>query len=235
MALNLYIGFAQPDEWGGWAGTYARHIERFEKASGGTPCLVLPYYHATAENIRQIAPSAVLMSGFARSFQQYAVSEFYPVVDWLMGTELPILALCGSHQLLGFAFNRNLRMVERLVDEPMRHLRPGEPITNPDYHPDFYMERGFYHLNVTAEGRKDPLLKGMAQSPIFCESHYCEIKHLPSDFVLLGSTPECRIQVMRHKTRTLYGTQFHPEDYNDRFQDGKRLLENFFELIRRER
>lgn len=230
MAINLYIGFAQPDEWADWAGTYARHVARFEKASHGTPCLVIPYYHATSANIAQINPQAVVMSGFARSFQQYKVSEFLPVVDWVMETEKPILALCGSHQLLGFAFNQNLRQVNLLSDEPMRHLRPREPVTNPDYHPDFYMERGFYTLELTSEGKADPLLQGLGNAPQFYESHYCEIKQLPSDFELLGSTPECRIQFMRHKSRILYGTQFHPEDYNDRFNAGKILLQNFFAL-----
>lgn len=234
MAINLYIGFAQPDEWVDWAGTYAWHVTRFEAASKGVPCLVIPYYHVNSALMAQLNPQTVLMSGFARSFQQYKVSEFYPVVDWLMETEKPILALCGSHQLLGFAFEKNLRHVSQLSDQPMRHLRPGEPVTNPDYHPDFYMERGFYPVELTQEGRIDPLLQGLGNAPHFCESHYCEIKQLPKGFELLGSTPECKIQVMRHKKRVLYGTQFHPEDYNERFNAGKQLLENFFALSSKE-
>ena len=168
--INLYIGFAQPDEWADWAGTYARHVARFEAASNGVPCLVIPYYHVTSEIVAQINPQAVLMSGFARSFQQYKVNEFLPVVDWVMETKKPILALCGSHQLLGFAFNQNLRHTKMLSDEPMRHLRPGEPVTNPDYHPDFYMERGFYSVELTETGKSDPLLHGLGSTPLFYES-----------------------------------------------------------------
>jgi anthranilate/para-aminobenzoate synthase component II len=174
-----------------------------------------------------------VMSGFARSFQDYAVESFFGVADWVQTTRTPTLALCGSHQLLGFLFNQDVRRIERLQDEPMRPLHPGEPITNPDYHPDYFMERGFYSLEFTDAARADPLFAGFDSPPIVCESHYCEIKTLPSAFQLLASTRECRIQAMRHHSHALYGLQFHPEDYiieSKRFSDGKRILENFFKL-----
>jgi GMP synthase-like glutamine amidotransferase len=231
MQLHVYIGFAQPDEWEGWAGTYARHARRFEAAGGGTPCLVLPFTHVTPELMAHLAPQAVVMSGFARSFEQYDPRRFYGVTDWVQETDTPTLALCGSHQLLGFLFNRDIRREGPLCDEPMRRLRPGEPVTNPDYHPDYFMERGFYALELSAVGRADPLFAGLGLTPYLYESHYCEIKSLPPDFELLASTLECRIQAIRHRNRPLYGVQFHPEDYNDRFADGRLLLENFFQRV----
>jgi GMP synthase (glutamine-hydrolysing) len=230
MPFNVYIGFAQPDEWSGWAGTYARHIAKFEAAAGGTPCLALPFWHATPAMMAELNPQAVVMSGFARSFEQYDVESFYPVADWIEATHTPILALCGSHQLLGFLYNGELRTAAQLCDQPMRKLKPGEPVTNPDYHPDFYMERGFYPLEVTDAGRNDPIFAGLPETPYICESHYCEIKTLPPGFELLASTVECRIQAIRHQDRPLYGFQYHPEDSNDRFGDGITMLRNFFSL-----
>jgi GMP synthase (glutamine-hydrolysing) len=234
--FNLYVGFAQPDEWQNWAGTYARHAQRFEQASGGVPCLVLPFYHATPERIHQLAPRAVVLSGFARSFEQYNVPDFYGITDWIRATNTPILALCGSHQLLGFLYNQDLRQTAQLCDQPMRRLKPGEPITNPDYHPDFFMERGFYPLELTEQGAADPLFAGLGANPLVYESHYCEIKTLPPDFDLLASTPECRIQAMRHRRRLLYGLQFHPEDYllqPEPLAAGKHILAHFFQSAAR--
>lgn len=230
MRLIVYIGFAQPDEWGNWVGTYARHAQRFEKASKGALCLVVPYDRVDEELMQRLAPDAVVMSGFARSFQDYEVKSFLGVTDWVKTTKTPTLALCGSHQLLGFCFHQDLRKTERLFDAPMRSLKPGEPITNPDYHPEFYMERGFYTLQMTEAGKADPIFGNMGGSPIVYESHYCEIKLLPPGFELLASTPECKIQAMRHRTLPIYSTQFHPEDYNERFSDGRKLLENFFQF-----
>ena len=230
MRLNLYIGFAQSDEWAGWAGTYARHAQRFEAASGGTLCLVVPFTHITSALMARLAPQAVVLSGFARSFEQYQVSDFYEVADWILSSRIPTLALCGSHQFLGFLTERDLRHTERLCDAPMRPLRHEEPVTNPDYHPDYFMERGYYPLTLTEAGKADSLFAGLGASPYLYESHYCEVKRLPMEFTLLASTPECSIQAMRHRDRPLYGVQFHPEDYSERFADGRRVLENFFRL-----
>lgn len=223
--MILYIGFAQPDEWTHWASTYARHAQRFEEAAGGEPCLVFPFYHATPERIARIAPRAVLFSGFARSWEQYDVRTFDGVAAYIdQAVDVPMLGLCGSHQLFGFHFNGTLRTADKLHDQPMRRRRPGEPVVNPDYHPDFIMERGFYELTLH---QPDPLFDGCGDPPIVCESHYCEVKTLPPDFTLLASTPDCRIQAMRHRSRPLVGLQFHPEDYTDRFPDGRTILRNF--------
>ena len=223
--MFIYVGFAQPDEWVNWAQTYARHAKRFEEASGDF-CLIVPFQHATPALIHQLNPRAIVLSGFARSFQDYAVETFYPIADVIdHAAHIPTIALCGSHQLMGFLYNGALRKARRLYDEPMRRLRPGEPITNHDYHPEFFMERGFYPLKVQGEDR---LFEGCGRPPLVYESHYFEVKTLPPGFRLLASTDECRIQAMRHMNRLLIGLEFHPEDYTDRFADGKRILRNFF-------
>jgi len=223
--MIVYIGFAQKDERTEWAATYARHALRFEQASGSR-CLVVPFDLVDAELMTRLRPAAVLMSGFARSFEEYPVGAFTAVADWLMcGPPAPTLAICGSHQLLGFVFGGKLKADEPLRDQPMRRRRSGEPIVNPDYHPEHFMERGFYELQLVSE---DPLFRDTNRPPVMMESHYCEVKELPPGFRLLASTPECRIQAMRHESRPLIGVQFHPEDYGERFPDGRRFLEAFF-------
>lgn len=227
--LIVYIGFAQPDEWIGHAGKYAGHAARFEDAAGGAPCLGVPFFHVTPALMARLRPSHVILSGFARSWHEYEPASLFPVADYIeSAVDTPILALCGAHQLLGFQFNGALRTADRLRDEPMRLLRPGEPVTNPDYHPDHYMERGFYALELHGE---DPLFEGCGRPPTVYESHYCEVKKLPPGFRLLASTPECRIQAMRHESRPLIGFQFHPEDYTDRFPDGRAILRNFLREV----
>ncbi len=230
--LLVYVGFAQRDEWEGTAAKYARHARVFEQATDA-PCVVLSYEHATPTLIERLAPEAVVLSGYGRSFHEYAVEELRGVCQWLRETRIPTLALCGSHQLLGFLFNGELDRSDRLCDQPMRRLHPDEPVTNPDYHPEYFMERGFYAVELLPAGLADPLFAGLGPAPRFYESHYCEIKTLPPGFVLLASTPECRIQAMRHRDRLLYGLQFHPDEHSERFPDGRRLLESFFRLASR--
>ena len=37
---------------------------------------------------------------------------------------------------------------------------------------------------------------------------------------------------MRHKTRPMYGTQFHPESYAGPWLHGKKLLSNFAAIVK---
>lgn len=223
--MIVYVGFAQRDEYPQWASTYAVHVQRFE-AAAGCDCLVVPYDLATADVMDRLAPRAVVLSGFARQFHEYSPALLKPVVDWVLArNDIPVLAICGSHQLLGFAYQGLVDGKTVLRDRPMRRRRPGEPITNADYHPDFHMERGFYELEVLC---MDPLFAGCSANPVMFESHYCEIKELPEGFVNLASTAECRIQAMRRLDRPMVSVQFHPEDYSERFPDGRTFLSAFF-------
>lgn len=228
--MIVYITFAQRDEQPNWAQAYARHAQRFEECGGGWPCLLLPYYHASRELLVRLNPYAVVFSGFARSWCAYPARDLLEVGRILTDLpRLPMLALCGSHQLVGFVFNGELTEDADLQDQPMRRLRPGEPVNNPDYHPEYLMERGFYPLQVQ---EPDPLFADCGNPPMVYESHYCEVKKVPPDFRLLASTAECRIQAMRHRDRLLYSLQFHPEDYTDAFPDGKSILSQFFSMAR---
>lgn len=228
MKLILYVGFAQPDEWEGWAGTYARHARRFEVASGALT-IVAPYNRIDTSAIARLAPDAVVMSGFARSFEAYTADELEGAAEWLAAPQLPTLTLCGSHQLLGKVMLHGPLWRTKLQDEPMRTLLDGEPICNPDYHPEYLMERGVYRMQLTEAGRVDPLFEGIAE-PAFVESHYCELKAVPPGFDLLASTGDCHIQAIRRTGSVVYGLQFHPEDASPRFPAGSLLLGNFFRM-----
>ncbi len=230
MRLNVYIGIAQADEWPQAASMFAHHSQRFEAASGGVPCLVVPYQHASPMLLDQLAPERVLISGIAQPFARYHVQTFLGLNAWLQTTTTPTLAICGGHQLLAFCFSRDLYATEHLPDEPMRPLRPDEPINTEASQTQYYTEHGFYPIHLTTAARTDPLFRAIDSPSYFFEAHSCEVKTLPFDFQVLASTDACRVQAMRHRTRPLYGVQFHPEDYTEDLPAGMRLLENFFRL-----
>jgi len=201
---------------------------RIEETSG-EPCLVLHYLDFGPDVVRDLPITAVLYSGFGRPYAGYDVKTFLPVAEVIKEVDVPQMGFCAGHQLIGFAYNRDLRRVKRLYDEPMRRLRRGEPDWYPEYHPGYYKERGFHPVEVV---RKDPLFAGLGRKPILPQAHFAEVKRIPPGFVLLAGTKECRVQAMRHRSRPLYGTQFHPEKYSKQYPDGKRVLQNFFRLAR---
>ncbi len=57
-----------------------------------------------------------------------------------------------------------------------------------------------------------------------CEHHRWLVKDLPEDFDVLA-TSRHGIEMFRHKTRPIYGLQFHPEQF-EKAEDGERILLN---------
>jgi GMP synthase (glutamine-hydrolysing) len=58
---------------------------------------------------------------------------------------------------------------------------------------------------------EDDLFKGLPDTLVAWESHNDEVTELPPDFIALAHSDNCQVQAMRHKTKPLFGLQFHPE------------------------
>jgi GMP synthase-like glutamine amidotransferase len=203
---------------------------RFEELSG-EPCLVLHMSQATPRTVRGLRPRALLLSGCGTWFRDFDVREFYVFEDMVHEcADVPTLAFCGSHQLLGFMFNSGFRNLDRVIDEPMRPLHDGEPqigSASPDTK-GWFKEEGFYPVRKVGN---DPLFEGLPDPFIVRESHTCEIKRLPPGFDLIATNDNCPIQAIRHRERLLYGTQFHPEAWQEEYPQGRQVLLNFLKLV----
>jgi GMP synthase-like glutamine amidotransferase len=215
-------------------GPAGRNKARLEKASGER-CLIVPYREFDLKVVRDLKPRAVVMSGFGGHFQSRPVKWFLGMDEVLHTADLPMLCICGSHQVLGFSFNKNLRRVKQLRDEPVRKIKANEDFPrraqgDPKYDlSEFYVAEGFFPITRI---KPDPLFRGLPKRMIMRCSHYCEVKKLPSSFELLATSAHSRIEAMRHRSRPLYGTQFHPEAFEAPFFHGRRLLENFANIVR---
>ncbi len=230
--MYLYVRVQDPESYYR-DGPEGRIKARLEQASGER-CLIVPYREFNLAVVEELQPRAIAMSGFGGHFQSFEVEWFLGMDEVLHQADLPILCFCGSHQMLGFSYNLNLREVERLHDEPMRELGPAEDLPrraqgNAEYDLSrFYLAEGFFPISKVTD---DPLFEGLPDLMTMRCSHYCEVKQLPPGFKLLASSGHCRIEAMRHRDRPLYGTQFHPEAYETPFFDGRTLLQNFARIV----
>ena len=223
--MILIVSMDQPQNYDTAGGDWTNK-RRFEKLTGH-PCVVMNYPEASVDFVEKYPVKAIFITGFGYGWENVPVKKLYNVSDLVHTTDIPTLGACGGHQLLGFLFNRDIRKIKRLRGQPMRRLEPGEPDTDPSYHPGYYKEAGMHEVRIV---QRDPIFAGLRERIRVPQAHYCEIKRLPRNFVLLASSPNCRIQAMRHTTRPIYGTQFHPEEWTDAYPDGKKLLTNFFRL-----
>lgn len=137
----------------------------------------------------------------------------------LRETKIPTIAFCGGFHQVYLAFGGKC--------SDMRKLSPGEADPNPSYFPGSLKEWGFCKIKRL---KQDPLFEGLGEEFDMLEQHISECQSLPDDFDLLASTAICRVQAIKHKSKPLYATQFHPEAYEEGHMDGKRLLQNFFQI-----
>lgn len=112
------------------------------------------------------------------------LNEEVALLKKCIAADTPTLAICLGGQLLARAAGA-------------RNYKGGMP------------EIGWYQLDLTEEGKKDPLFAGQPPVPRFFFSHH-DTFDLPADAVLLGSTRLYPNQAFRIGKR-VYGVGFHPE------------------------
>ena len=109
------------------------------------------------------------------------------VIDWLRrAAELqrPVLGICLGSQLLAAALGAEVRA---------HHTK----------------EIGWYDVELTAEGRDDPLLANCSRQPTVFQWHG-DTFDLPAGAVQLAKSATCDQQSFRFG-HSVYGVQFHPE------------------------
>jgi GMP synthase (glutamine-hydrolysing) len=162
---------------------------------------------------------ALLLSGFGTDWGEFDFTGHNGLLETVRSLEIPTLGICGGHQFLGWAFGAPWG--------PLGPLDPGEADAHPDIAPGMRKEMGKLRVQLVAE---DPLFAGLSEQPVVDLGHYWQLLEVPTGWRLLASSPICRVQAMRHPERPLYGTQFHPHFFDEQHQDGKQILDNFFQI-----
>jgi GMP synthase-like glutamine amidotransferase len=187
---------------------------RAEELSG-LPCLVIHYTQLAKANLDSSQVKAIMINNPVRLIPEYTE----PLYAFIRATDIPTIGFCGGHHQVYLAFGG--------MCDNMRRLKPGESDPNPSYYPGWFKEWGFTKVRIV---KRDPLFDGLRDQIVVMEQHVSEASKLPSEFDLLASTDECRVQAIKHKIKILYGTQFHPEAYDDDHLDGKKIWKNFFRI-----
>ena len=115
----------------------------------------------------------------------------------LLDLNVPILGICYGMQI-----------VSQLLGA---QVRPGES-----------RELGRTALRVL---EPDALLKNVPRETTVWMSHGDQVRDLSGDFIPLAATANCPVAAVRHKSRPIYGVQFHPEVTHT--PHGKEIFVNF--------
>ena len=125
------------------------------------------------------------------------VEHHLPWFKWIKNIHKPLLGICAGHHIVGTVFGAKL-------------FRSVEP------------ESGDFEVIIQ---KADPIFREIPISFVVKQMHNDSIT-LPPDFELLATAETCKNQLMKHKQKPVYTSQFHPEFYN------RQLIQNFLDLCK---
>lgn len=150
-------------------------------------------------------PDLVILTGSSALLSKPRTREqFEAEMDLVRRANFPILGICYGHQIIGSAFG-----------VPMRDL--GQ------------MYRRYESVSVV---RKHPLFEGLPSELVVSESHRQELTNVPSGFQHLAQSTTSKVEAIVHRSRPIYGVQFHPERSNDDHPHGRIIIQNLLKQTR---
>ena len=196
-----------------------------------------------AKAARTFKPDAIVLSGTLRDFDFYKPEILERFGRFVRTTKIPVLAICGGHQIVGMCFGAHVTTLDKLEQHEQRENRPLEyqyrfiRITDPE-DPIFM-------------GLKDPDSDALPAYPNQArilrvwQNHGLQLDQVPPGFKLLATSYLCRNQMMAKRSdgQLIYTVQFHLEksfedwnksrtrwEHQNESRDGRILFENFLQL-----
>lgn len=196
-----------------------------------------------ADAAEKFSPDAIVMSGTFADFDYYNPKHIESFKEFIHETTIPVLAICGAHQLVGMAFGAPLKTLDDLELSKKRSDRVVE----------------YQYRFVKIVDKTDPIFEGNddEKSGIWqdytmeddilrvWQNHGVQVEGLPRGFKLLATSYLCKNQMMvkRSDGQLIYCVQFHLEksfedwsknptrwEHPNESRDGRILFENFLIL-----
>lgn len=188
---------------------------------------------------KQFKPDAIVLSGTLRDFDYYNPAVLETFAEFIRSCTVPVLAICGGHQLVGLSFGARVMTLDRLEQHEQRENRPLE----------------YQYRFVRIIEPNDPIFRGINEpAPEVTtqprvlrvwQNHGLQLDRVPTGFELLATSYLCRNQMMVKRTegQLIYTVQFHLEksfedwnksrtrwEHQNESRDGRILFENFLQL-----
>ncbi len=188
-------------------------------------------------------PDAIVMSGTLSDFDYYNPEQLKKFERYIKKTKIPVLGICGAHQLIGMSFGGRLTTLDNLDASEKRTNR--------------IVEYQYRFIKITDQ--TDPIFAGAAdvESGIWqdytleddilrvWQNHGLQVEGIPEGFHQLATAYLCKNQMMvkRSDGQLIYTVQFHLEksfedwsknptrwEHPNESRDGRILFENFLKL-----
>jgi GMP synthase (glutamine-hydrolysing) len=152
-------------------------------------------YNAALTEMIDTPPGGVILSGGPMSVNDADAPDLNPIV---FEWNVPVLGICYGLQIIA-------------------HTAVPNSVEKADH-------REFGRARLQIDDRSD-LFKGFESTCLVWMSHGDHLKILPPDYNIIAHTGNAPIAAVRHRTKPIYGVQFHPEVVHS--EHGHTLLKNF--------
>jgi GMP synthase-like glutamine amidotransferase len=185
------------------------------------PEIRVAHLSETVEAAEEFRPQAIVLSGTLSDFDYYNPEMLRHFGHFAVKTTIPILGICGGHQLIGLCFG--VRCIT------LDHHEPGEQRDGRNF------EYQYRFIRITAP--EDPIFRGLPERDGIWQdytaegrnlrvwqNHGLQLERVPEGFQLIATSYLCRNQMMvkRADGQLIYTVQFHLEKS---FQDLTRKLQ----------
>jgi GMP synthase-like glutamine amidotransferase len=217
----------------------AKNVQRLVK----NPKSMTVHLSEVADAADKYRPDAIVMSGTYADFDYYNQAHIESCISLIKQTHIPILAICGAHQLVGMSFGADLRTLDDLELSEKRSDRVVEYqyrfIKITDKSDPIFQDIDDQMSGVWQDyTREDDILR-------VWQNHGVQVVGVPEGFELLATSYLCKNQMMvkRSEGQLIYCVQFHLEksfedwsknptrwEHPNESRDGRILFENFLRL-----
>lgn len=195
------------------------------------------------EAVRDFRPDAIVMSGTFSDFDYYNPDQLAKFAEFIKGCKIPVLAICGSHQLVASSYGSRLMTLDDLELSEKRTNRLVE----------------YQYRFIKIVDKDDPIFNGIEDQSSgvwqdytkeddilrVWQNHGVQVDGVPEGFKLLATSYLCKNQMMVKQSdgQMIYCVQFHLEksfedwsknptrwEHPNESRDGRILFENFLEL-----
>ena len=141
----------------------------------------------------------IIISGAPILITKTDIEKLLQPFLFLKNCPIPILGICFGHQIIGLLYGAEIFLGKE--------------------------ERTEIPINII---EKSPIFNDIASKELIVSQDHTEGITLPQDFILLANSASYQNEAMQHKTKKIFGVQFHPETSSD---IAKLIIKNFLRHI----
>ncbi|MBU0731948.1 discoidin domain-containing protein [Patescibacteria group bacterium] len=192
--------------------TFSELAAHIEGTGLGLKTITVPRYEVSLDMVKKLRnrPVAIVLSGNNADYPNQPMFEYNGEFEIIRGSDIPILGICCGHQMLCAAYGYTYIGSMGWSDISSMRLEDHLPLSK-----------------IKIKKPNDPIFENIPDNFTAPEVHGWSVLHVPKEYQVIAESDY--VQAIRHKTKLIYGKQFHAE-IKATYNQGVPYIKNFLKL-----